>query len=95
MSKLKGVYTDIVKIRRMVFAELARLALKNTECEEFDKIPYRIIDTEEATYRSSIFKERAIVAARVRMGLGMNYETNQEHKLLSEGIRNFLKNDNQ
>ncbi|MGP3777884.1 4Fe-4S dicluster domain-containing protein [Halanaerobium saccharolyticum] len=95
MSKLKGIYTDIVKIRRMVFAELARLALKDAECEEFDKIPYRIIDTEEATYRSSIFKERAIVAARVRMGLGMDYETNQEHKLLSEGIRDFLKNDNQ
>ncbi|MDZ7795504.1 MAG: hypothetical protein U5P10_17965 [Spirochaetia bacterium] len=86
MSKLKGIFTDIVKIRRMVFAELARLALKDADYEEFDKIPFRIIDTEEATYRSSIFEERAIVAARVRMGLGMDYEINQEHKLLSEGM---------
>jgi [FeFe] hydrogenase (group B1/B3) len=95
MSKLKGIYTDIVKIRRMVFAEIARLALKDAECEEFDKIPYRIIDTEEATYRSSIFKERAIVAARVRMGLSMDYASNQEHKLLSEGIREFLAEEGQ
>ncbi|MGM0548083.1 MAG: 4Fe-4S dicluster domain-containing protein [Bacillota bacterium] len=95
MSKLKGIYTDIVKIRRMVFAELARLALKDAASEEFDKIPYRIIDTEESTYRSSIFKERAIVAARVRLGLGMDYETNQEHKLLSEGVKDFLENENQ
>ena len=94
MIKLKGIYTDIDKIRRMVFAELAKLALKDAECEEFDKIPYRIIDSEEATYRSSIFKERAIVSARVRMGLGMDYEMNQEHKLLSDGIKSFLENDN-
>ena len=38
MSKLKGIYTDIDKIRRMVFAELAKLAFKDAECEEFDKI---------------------------------------------------------
>ena len=95
MSKLKGIYTDIDKIRRMVFAELARLAFKDAKCEEFDKIPYRIVDSEEATYRSSIFKERAIVSARVRLGLGMDYEMNQEHRLLSENIRDFLENNNQ
>jgi len=78
---LKGIYTDIVKIRRLVFTEIAKLALSAKDYEEFDKIPYKIINTEEPTYRSSIFKERAIVAARVRMALGMDYEDNQEHKL--------------
>ncbi len=90
---LKGIYTDIVKIRRMVFAEVAKLALSDQEEDEFDQIPYKIIDTEEPTYRSSIFKERAIVAARVRMALGMDYQAHQEHKLLSSSIREFLDNE--
>lgn len=92
---LKGIYTDIVKIRRLVFTEVAKLALLAKDYEEFDKIPYKIINTEEPTYRSSIFKERAIVAARVRMALGMDYEDNQEHKLLSADIEKYLEVDNQ
>ncbi len=92
---LKGIYTDIVKIRRLVFTEVAKLGLLAKDYEEFDKIPYKIINTEEPTYRSSIFKERAIVAARVRMALGMDYEDNQEHKLLSTDIEKFLEIDNQ
>ena len=92
---LKGIYTDIVKIRRMVFSEVARMALEDKSFDEFDKIPYEIIDTEEPTYRSSIFKERAIVAARVRMALSMNYEDNQEHRPLSNGIKEFFEKDAQ
>mgnify|MGYP006274122703 CR=1 FL=1 len=88
---LKGIYTDIAKIRRLVFKEVACLALKDEEIDEFNKIPYDIISSEEPTYRSSIFKERAIVAARVRMAMGMNYEEHQEHRLIAESISEFLE----
>jgi len=90
---LKGLYTDISHIRRMVFEEVARIAIEDKGYDEFDKIPYNIIDTEEPTYRSSIFKERAIVAARTRMAVGMDYEESQEHKLLSSSIKKFLEEE--
>lgn len=91
---LKGLYTDISHIRRMVFEEVARIALEDKGYEEFDKIPYNIIDTEEPTYRSSIFKERAIVAARTRLAVGLDYKESQEHKLISESIKTFLEENN-
>ena len=46
---LKGIYTDIAKIRRLVFKEVACLALKDEEIDEFNKIPYDIISSEEPT----------------------------------------------
>jgi len=67
---MKGIYTTITKIRRQVFAEVARLAFENGEHTQFEDAPYRILPGEVAQYRDSIFKERAIVGERLRLAMG-------------------------
>ena len=63
---MRGVYTNLTEIRRKVFREVARIAYQDRTDEEtgaeLDRLPYDIIPGEVATYRESIFLERAIVA---------------------------------
>jgi [FeFe] hydrogenase (group B1/B3) len=72
-----GLYTDVVDIRRKVFVELAKTVLKNDVYnmelmkEEIFKIPYKIISKKDPTYRCCVHKERAVVAERVRLTLGL------------------------
>lgn len=66
------IYNDIITIRRKVFREIAELAYRDANIsEELDKSVFRIIPGEMATYRDSVFKERAIVGERLRLALGL------------------------
>ncbi|HNV70579.1 MAG TPA: hypothetical protein PKO06_12835, partial [Candidatus Ozemobacteraceae bacterium] len=73
----RGLYTDVVDIRRRVFAEIARIfwtadyrdiALIK---DELVKIPYRVINREDPTYRCCVSRERAIVRERSRLAIGL------------------------
>ena len=48
---MRGVYTPVTKIRRKVFAEVARFAYENKDFSEIDKIPYKIIPGEVVSTR--------------------------------------------
>ncbi len=80
----RGLFTPITYIRRQVYTEIAKLAWEGRDPSEVDDIPYKVINGEVAQYRGSVFHERAIVAARTRMGLGLDKTT--ENKRLSRGI---------
>jgi len=73
----RGLYTDVVDIRRRVFVSVAETILshnhKNIEeiKDEIAKIPYKIINKEDPTYRCCVYKERAIVSERIRLALGL------------------------
>lgn len=72
---MRGVYTPVVDIRRKVYEAVARLAF---ECEpgeyaqKMEQIPFEIIPGEDAQYRDSVFKERAIIGERLRLAMGLN-----------------------
>ena len=83
---MKGIYTSITKIRRQVFAEVARLAFENGDHNQFEDAPYRILPGEVAQYRDSIFKERAIVGERLRLAMGLPIRKVDKHSRLSSGI---------
>jgi [FeFe] hydrogenase (group B1/B3) len=73
----RGLYTDVVDIRRKVFAHVAKTILNYSDAglskikEETAKIPFKIINREDPVYRCCVYKERAIVAERVRLALGL------------------------
>ena len=71
---MRGVYTNLTEIRRKVFCEVARVAYMQGDAtaDWADQLPYTIIPGEQATYRESIFLERAIVGARIRLAMGLN-----------------------
>ena len=70
---MRGVYTNLTEIRRNVFCEVAKIAYEGGEDEakKLDELPYKIIPGDVATYRESVFLERAIVGERIRLTLGL------------------------
>lgn len=83
---MKGIYTPITKLRRQVFQEIARLAFEGGDYSRILELPYKIIPGEVATYRDSIFKERAIVGERLRLACGLDVRTADKHAPISQGI---------
>lgn len=73
----RGLYTDVVDIRRKVFAETARVILENdiTDLSSIkdgvSKIPHKIISRQDPSYRCCVYRERAIVSERVRLTFGL------------------------
>ena len=84
---MRGIHTSINDIRRMVFAEVARLSYNYQpgDLSEMEKIPYRIIPGEVSTYRESVFLERAIVKERMRLAMGLPLRDVTEHAPVSMG----------
>ncbi len=83
---MKGVDTQKSKIRHQVFTEIARLAYEGGGPELIDELPYKIVPGEIATYRDSIFLERAIVGERLRAAMGLSLQSMTEHQTFSQGV---------
>ena len=83
---MKESYVNLINIRRHVFAEVARLAFDNVDLSELQQSAYRILPGEVATYRDSIFKERAILEERLRLTMGLNARTYTEYSLITDGL---------
>ncbi len=92
---MRGIYTSVNNIRRMVFAEVANLSYKYEEgnLRDMDMIPYKIIPGEESTYRDSVFLERAIVNERIRLAMGLPVRTAAEHAPVSVGAEEAAKSE--
>ncbi|MGI6688541.1 MAG: 4Fe-4S dicluster domain-containing protein [Christensenellales bacterium] len=87
---MRGLFTPITKIRRQVFTEVAKFAFeRNLTKDDFNffyESSYRIIPGEVATYRESVFKERAIIRERIRLALGLPIRPAGMHQPLTEGM---------
>ena len=94
-GNMRGVYTNLTDIRRRVFAEVAKIVYElgsdpsNTD-EDFDRafelLPYQIIPGDVATYRESVFLERAIVEERIRFAMGLSEQGVDKPRSISEGM---------
>ena len=78
--------TDKVKLRRKVFAEIARFAYDGCLPEELDDLPYRIVDSKDDPFRKSIFLERAIVGECLRAAMGLAFRPVDENAPISRGV---------
>ncbi|MBF0500268.1 MAG: 4Fe-4S binding protein [Candidatus Riflebacteria bacterium] len=93
----RGLYTDMVDIRRKVFVEIAKLFWQadyhnlSLIKEEVGRIPYRVINKADPTYRCCVYRERAIVQERVRLALGLPRRHGEFSGPASEGIEQILK----
>lgn len=83
---MRGINTSVTDIRRKVFTEVARLAYEGGDYLRIEELPFKIIPGEIASYRESIFLERAIVGERLRLSIGLSLRNVSEHAPLSEGI---------
>lgn len=83
---MRGIYTSVTDLRRKVFTEIARLAYEGGDYSRIENLPYKIVPGEVATYRNSIFLERAIVGERLRLAIGLPLRPVDKHAQISEGI---------
>ena len=83
---MRGIYSSLTKIRRKVFVEVAKLAYEDNDYSRIEDLPYKIIPGEVATYRDSIFLERAIVGERIRLTMGLPLRPIDEPAPISKGI---------
>lgn len=86
MSGIRGIYSSVTDIRRKVFTEVARMAYEGGDYSRIEELPYTIIPGEKASYRGSIFLERAIVSERIRLAMGLNLRPLDQHAPLSYGV---------
>lgn len=94
---MRGLFTPITKIRRQVFTEVAKFAferpLDSLDFSFFYESSYRIIPGEVATYRDSVFKERAIIRERTRLAMGLSLRPVSSHQSLTEGMAECATSD--
>lgn len=83
---MKESYVDLINIRRQVFAKIAKLAFEGADLKELENSSFEILPGEVATYRDSIFRERAIVDERLRLTMGLNARKPTEYQRVTDGI---------
>ncbi|MDR1782198.1 MAG: 4Fe-4S binding protein, partial [Bacilli bacterium] len=83
---MRGIYTEATDIRRRVFKEVAKLAYEETDYSKIEELPYKIIPGEIASFRESIFLERAIVGERLRLAIGLPVRDYTEYAPVSDKI---------
>lgn len=82
-------YESLIKIRRSVFEEVAKLAYEGGDYHNIEEIPYKMLNG-QAKYRESIFLERAIVAERLRLAIGLPVRSADEHAPIYQGIEDAI-----
>ena len=83
---MRGLYSSKTEIRHKIFTEIARMAYEGNNPKMIEELPYKIIPGEVASYRDSIFLERAVVGERLRVAMGMSLRPVTEHAPLSKGV---------
>lgn len=84
-------YKLLMKIRRRIFEEVAKLAYNDEDYHRLGELPYEIL--QESVGRSSIFLERAIVRERLRLAIGLPVRKENEHGAVYQGIEAALKDE--
>lgn len=84
---MRGLETNVIKLRRKVFVEVARVAFESENIyADIEAIPYKITPTETPQYRESIFRERAIASERVRLAMGMSLNPQDRPSTITDGL---------
>lgn len=92
---MRGIQTSVVKLRRKVFVEIARVAFESEKINnDIEAIPYIITPGEQPQYRESIYRERAIASERVRLAMGMSLNPSDRPAHITNGLSYSNISDN-
>ena len=91
----QGFETNVTKLRRKVFVEVARVAFESEKINnDIEAIPYKITPTEKPQYRESVYRERAIASERVRLAMGMSLNPQDRPAHITNGLSYSNISDN-
>lgn len=87
---IRGLDTNVKRIRRQVFEEVARLGFKGspeTLNDDMEAIPYKMINEGNSVkYRESRYRARAIVRERLRLAMGLSLRPEDKPVHLTAGL---------
>lgn len=84
---MRGIYTNITKIRRTIFKEVADIAYNEIDLDVVDHLHYKMLPKETPTYRNNVFMERAVVKERLRLAFGLPIRESGDYTSISQSIR--------
>lgn len=84
---MRGIDTQVRKMRRRIFKEVAALAYKSKNLkDDIEALPYKIVDYDEPEARENIYRERAIVRERIRLAMGLSLRPEDKPSHLTQGL---------
>lgn len=84
---MKEPESSVGKLRRKIFAEVARVAFGTENLVgDVEAIPYIIAPTEQPRYRENVYRERAIASERVRLAMGMSLRPQNRPVHITSGL---------
>lgn len=84
---MRGIDTQVRRMRRRIFKEVANLAYHSTNLkDDMEALPYKIVDYDEPEYRENIYRERAIVRERIRLAMGLSLRPENIPVHLTQGL---------
>ena len=84
---MRGIDTQVRKMRRRIFKEVANLAYNSDNLiDDMEALPYKIVDYDETDYRENIYRERAIVRERLRLAFGLSLRPENKPSHLTQGL---------
>ena len=86
---MRGIHNNIGDIRRAVFAAVAKMAYEGNYAR-LPALPFDILPGEDATYRDSIFVERAIVSERIRLACGLPLRSLDDYAPTAAGFEESI-----
>ncbi len=85
----RGLDTEVRRVRRQVFEEVAKLGFKadaDTLKDDMEEIPYKMVNEETVHYRDSVYRARAVVRERIRLAMGLSLRPENRPTPLSQGV---------
>ena len=84
---MRGIDTQVRKVRKRVFKEVANLAYHSENLiDDMEALPYKIVNTENPEYWESIYRERAVVRERMRLAMGMSLRPEDQPVHVTQGL---------
>lgn len=83
---MRGIDTQVRKIRRRVFKEVASLAYHSKDLiNDVEALPYKIVDYDESQY-GNVYRERAIVRESIRLAMGLSLRPENMPVHVTQGL---------
>lgn len=80
-------YQVIDQIKQQVLVEVCRMALNNELEKNIDRLPYTLIDRDRPVHRCCVYHERAVVAERARLAMGLETRKTKNPENLSSLVK--------
>ncbi|MBZ4686431.1 MAG: ferredoxin hydrogenase large subunit [Clostridia bacterium] len=84
--------TEVQKINHEVTREITRLFIKGKFKDQINDLPHLIIKGNKARHRCCVYKERAVITERIRLAMGIEPTTGDQHSRLGDDYKHSSNN---